>query len=170
MGFGFFSRFWPGRQQEPMQLNLELPPRKRKAPAPAPPEPEVLPGNFFFFEYFLELTLNGTTYPCQPASAGRLGRQVRWGCPLDALAKCFENPRIPWVDDPERGLLRRKIEAPGDVLGAEGLFGGKRYRFERILDPGKVMIVYALLNPETQTRIAYGFPRHAFVRTGTPKP
>jgi hypothetical protein len=46
-----------------------------------------------------------------------------------------------------------------DPAGVEGLFGGKRYRFEKILDAGKNQVVYRLICDEDQTRIAYGFPR-----------
>lgn len=51
------------------------------------------------------------------------------------------------------------------MLGAEGVIGRKLYRFKKVLETGKNVIVYALFNPETRTRGAYGFDRRIFVGT-----
>lgn len=50
-------------------------------------------------------------------------------------------------------------------LGSEGILGGKKYVFEQVLDLGKNQVTYSLLNPETRTRIAYGFSRKLFEGT-----
>jgi hypothetical protein len=69
--------------------------------------------------------------------------------------------QIDWVDDPERGIGARHIERPEDMLGAEGMLQVHRFRFERILDLGNNVVVYALFNPDKQMRMAYGFNRDA---------
>ena len=74
-------------------------------------------------------------------------------------------PRVPWIDDPKTGLSQRTIQSAEDLLGAEGILGGKKYVFEQVLDLGKNQVTYSLYSPETGTRIAYGFARQLFEGT-----
>jgi hypothetical protein len=124
----------------------------------------VLPGNFYFLPFFVELTLGDTVYPGYPKIAVfDTGRQMmRWGSKLEWSAPLPDSPKAPWIDDPELGVARRALTSVEDVLGAEGTIGGRRYRFETVLDQGNNITVYGLYNPETNTRTAYGFDKRVF--------
>ena len=87
---------------------------------------------------------------------------------LPSLPMCSEscgNPaflvriktRMPWVDDPERGVGSKTLERVEDVSGAEGMIGGKLVRFEKILEVGENQVVYGLHCPSMDCRLAYGF-------------
>jgi hypothetical protein len=117
-----------------------------------------------FFPFFVELTLGDTVYSGHPKSAiFDTGRQVmRWGSKMEWSAPLPDSPKVPWIDDPELGVARRQLTSIEDVLGAEGTIGGKRYRFETILDQGNNITVYGLYNAETNTRTAYGFDKKIF--------
>jgi len=127
---------------------------------------ELVPGNYYFFELFIEIEINGATHLGYPKRAIRdMGTNpplVRWGSPMNL---CWPDPKIPrvkWMDVPTKGLSGRTITSPEDVLGAEGMVGDKTYRFEQILDMGKNVVVFSLSCPENHTRTAYGFSRDMF--------
>jgi hypothetical protein len=129
-----------------------------------------VPGNYFSFELFIEITIGGTTHLGYPKRAIRdVGKRppvVVWGSPAQLV---WPNPailRVPWIDDPKRGLTGRAMTSPEDFLGAEGTLGDKRYRFEKILDAGKNQVVYSLFCDQNRTRIAYGFSRDLFKVAG----
>ncbi|WP_263352725.1 hypothetical protein [Acidicapsa acidisoli] len=152
-----------GWRGAPIQLNLKPPPRKETRPA-SPPQPATpVPGNFFYFEVFIELKLGGAVYIGYPKVAIRSSNnEVRWGSKMEFSWPDPSKPHAPWIDDPERGIAHRTLDSVEDVLGAEGTIGGRRYRFETILELGNNVIVYGLYNPETRTRTAYGFSRGVF--------
>ncbi len=165
-----FTRFWKRwvRSSGPTRLNLEVPRVAPAKPAPSRPatpsrEPDVIPGNFQFFDMFLQFPIGGTVYIGSPKVAMRdmISKEVRWGSKVEHLAPGPDSLQIPWVDDPQRGIGVRQISKPEDILGAEGMVAQHRLRFERILDMGANVVVYALLNPEHQFRMAYGFHREA---------
>jgi|SRR5271156_4277960 len=127
---------------------------------------ELVPGNYYFFELFIEIKINGITHLGYPQRAIRdMGTNpplIRWCSPTKL---CWPNPAVPrgqWIDVPTKGLSERTIASPEDVLGAEGKVGDKTYLFERILDAGKHKVVFRLFCPENQTSTAYGFPREMF--------
>jgi hypothetical protein len=150
----------------PIGLNLSPPPLKQ-APDRAD-SPELVPGNYFNFEFFIELTLGGVAhlgYPKQPIRDLGTPSVIRWGSPIQLAYPNPSVPRVPWIDDPKTGLSHRKIQSAEDLLGSEGILGGKKYVFEQVLDLGKNQVTYSLFNPETRTRIAYGFSRKLFQGT-----
>ncbi len=130
------------------------------------PSPQDLPGNYFFFELFIEISVGGVSYLGYPKQAIRdLGCTppvLRWASPIKLAYPDPAVPRLPWIDDPITGLLQRTINSPEDVLGSEGLVGGRKYRFEKILQETKGQIVYSLFNDASKTRIAYAFSREMF--------
>jgi hypothetical protein len=168
---GFFKRLWKrptASSVGPIRLNLEPP--DATAPQPRPPMPgapskqgELVPGNFFLFEMFLLVSIAGKVHIGSPKVPIRntLTGEVRWGSKPQHSYPQPDSVQIPWLDDPERGIGARQIAKPEDMLGAEGRLGDHRFRFERILDLGRNVVVYALLNPDKQTRMAYGFNRDA---------
>jgi len=145
----------------PIQLKLPPPAIKRPQGGPAPEEP--LPGNYYLLEIFLEITLGGVTYLAQPKrplrDMGKTPPVIVWGT---SLHFSFPNPAMPrmrWSDDPKNGVSRQLITSPEDLLGAEGLFGGRKYHFEKILQVTQHQVVYSLLCAENQSRLAYALPR-----------
>jgi hypothetical protein len=127
---------------------------------------ELVPGNYYFFEFFLEVEIDKVTHLGYPMQAirdvGTTPPLIRWCSPLKL---CWPDPKIPrakWIDVPAKGLSQRTITSPEDVLGAEGMVGDKTYRFQQILDEGKHKVVFSLFCPENQTRTAYGFSRDMF--------
>lgn len=131
---------------------------------PVAPRPDLIPGNFFSFEFFIELKIGDVVrvgYPkvcIRDTSTGVL----RWGSKAEWSWPDPSKMRIAWVDDEQRGLSQRTLASVEDVLGAEGKIGDMRLRFEKILDLGRSQIVYALYCPEKNIRLAYGFDRLAF--------
>ena len=127
---------------------------------------ELVPGNYYFFEFFIEIQIDKVTHLGYPKQAirdtGTTPPTVRWGSPLKL---CWPDPAIPrakWIDVPTKGLSGRTVKSPEDVLGTEGMVGDKSYHFEKILDAGKNQVVFSLFCPENQTRTAYGFSRDMF--------
>ena len=156
----------------PLQLNLPSPPpRPPQRQKPQPPA-ERVPGNFFTFTFILDIEISGVVHAGLPKLALRnsITGQVRWGESLSNLRPDPNRPRISWIDDPVRGVNQRTLENPEDVLGAEGTLGGKRIRFERILDLGRNVVVYALFCPDQNFRIAYGWNREVFQPGYVPAP
>jgi hypothetical protein len=168
---GFLKRLWKlsaGSSSSPIQLNLEPPkaaPEQPRQPRPvsSPNQGERVPGNFYRFEMFLQVPIDGTVHigsPKVPIRDARSG-EVSWASKLEHLYPGPNSVQIPWIDHPERGISAREIRKPEDILGAEGRLGEHRFRFERILELGRSVVVYALLNPDKQMRMAYGFNREA---------
>jgi hypothetical protein len=127
-----------------------------------------VPGNHFNLEFFIELTLGGVAHLGYPKHAIRdLGTPsvVRWGSPIALAYPNPSIPHLPWIDDPKTGLSQRKIQSAEDLIGAEGILGGRKYVFEQVLDLGKNQVTYSLFNLETRSRIAYGFSRQLFEGT-----
>ena len=128
--------------------------------------PELVPDNYYFFRFFIEIEINRVAHLGYPMQAirdmGTTPPLIRWCSPVKL---CWPDPTIPrakWSDVPTKGLSGRIIASPEDVLGAEGMVGDKTYRFEQILDAGKNKVVFSLFCPENQTRTAYGFSRDMF--------
>jgi hypothetical protein len=145
----------------PVKLDLSQPPRRQIQNAVKMPEATRIPGNYFRFEVLLELTLGDKVHIGIPADAFRdpSTLNVRWGCRTDFIMPGATFPRGPWVDDPVLGIAQRKVSSPEDLLGAQGTFGGRHYRFEKILTSGPNVVVYSLYDPKGGTRTAYGFLR-----------
>ena len=130
--------------------------------------PDRVPGNFYFFRFWVELQANGKTYVGLPKQAIRQSKadgttEVRWGSPVDLA---WPNPNVAhaqWVGDPKTGVASLRLWKPEDLVGAEGNLGDRKFRFEAILDAGKNQIVYSLFCEQGQFRIAFGFPRDMFV-------
>jgi hypothetical protein len=142
--------------------------RVEEGSMPENASPERVPGNFYFFEMFIEIAMDGTTYLGYPKLAirdvGQAPPVIRWGSSPKLSWPNPAIPRVPWIDVPAKGLSGRTIKSPEDMLGAEGMVGNKNYRFDQILDAGKNQVVFSLFCPENQTRTAYGFSRDMFQR------
>ena len=125
-----------------------------------------IPGNFYLFEVFIEVTVDGEVhlgYPKTPIrDIGKTPPVLVWGSRIDLSYPKDATSRVRWVDDSRNGLFMRPHHVPEDWLGAEGAIGNMRLCFERILQSGKNQVVYSLLNPELGIRIAYGFSRKIF--------
>ncbi|MBB5059955.1 hypothetical protein HDF16_004689 [Granulicella aggregans] len=142
-------------------------PSATEAKTPAKSLPERPPGNFYSFEFFIELEFRGVVnlgYPKVPLRDMRTG-VVRWGSSMEWSWPDPAKTRARWQDDAEAGLLQRSIEHPEDALGAEGSIGEIRLTFDALLDKGENQVVYALYCPEKQIRLAYGFDRTLFEPT-----
>jgi hypothetical protein len=148
----------------PIHLNLPPPP---KHTADRDVSPGLVPGNYFKFKFFIELTLGGATHLGYPKEALRVGTPpvIHWGSPIELSYPNPSIPRVPWIDDPKSALLQRKLQSAEDLLGAEGILGGNKYVFEQVLELGKNQVIYSLFAPDTRTRIAYGFARELFEGT-----
>ena len=135
----------------------------------APHLPELVPGNYYSFDFLVEITNKGTSYtghPCRAILHIVDGHHVTsWGGDIKYLAPTPAIACIAWIDDPEKGLSQRQLSIPEDLIGAEGIIGGKRCIFERILDLGKNVVVYSIYFYEQQFRVAYGFHRDMFMAT-----
>jgi hypothetical protein len=137
--------------------------------------PERVPGNFYFFKMFIEITIDGKAYVGCPKQAirirtiGRTTPVIRWGSPVELAWPNPAFPRARWVDEPFKGLAGRNIYSAEDLLGATGTLGGKKCCFESILEVGKNQVVFSLFCPEDQTRIGYGFPRQIFAVRADPE-
>lgn len=135
--------------------------------------PARVPGNFYFFKMFIEITIDGKAYVGCPKQAirdiGKTPPVVRWGSPVELAWPNPAFPRVLWVDEPFKGLAGRNICSAEDLLGAEGTVGGKKCCFESILDVGKNQVVFSLFCPQDQTRMAYGFPRQMFAGRADPE-
>jgi hypothetical protein len=133
---------------------------------PKDASPERVPGNYYSFEMFIEITTRGVTHLGYPKQAirdiGKTSPVIRWGSSLKLSWPNPAVPRAPWIDVPNKGLAGRILASPEDILGAEGMLGNKLYRFHQILNVGKNQVVFSLFCPENQTRIAYGFSRDMF--------
>ncbi len=168
--FGNLIRKWRSASAQPSLLpapsDKSVPePIKRGSERPVA-APEFVPGNYYSFEFFIEITIGGKTHLGYPQKAirdiGKTPPVTVWGTPLKFA---WPNPailRVPWIDDPKKGLTGRTMTGREDLLGAEGTLGDKTYRFETILDAGKNQVVYSLFCDQNQTRIAYGFSRDMF--------
>jgi hypothetical protein len=91
---------------------------------------------------------------------------IRWATITDFQLADPPHPTLHWIDDPQRGIGQRKIERIEDLLGAEGMIQKYRYRFEQILGSSPTWVVYALLNPESASRLAYSFKRECIEGEG----
>jgi hypothetical protein len=89
---------------------------------------------------------------------------TRWGAAVKYLMPTSAIVRTPWIDDPEKGISRRELYVPEDLIGAEGIIGDKRCFFEQILDLGNNIVVYSIYCYEQQFRLAYGFSRDMFIK------
>ncbi len=126
--------------------------------------PTYPPGNFYSFDFFIEVQLREIVnigYPKVPLRDMTSGN-IRWGSKMEWSWPDPSKPRQCWIDDEQAGLAQRRLEQPEDALGAEGRIGDMRLRFEQILDLGENQIVYALYCPDKQIRLAYGFNRLLF--------
>jgi hypothetical protein len=136
-----------------------------------PGSPEILP-NYRFFNFFIAVTIGGVAhlaYPKRPVrDVGKNPPVIRWGTPVELAVRDSAIRRVHWVDDSLNGLSGRTITSPEDLLGAEGVVGNRKYRFELILEVGKNQVVYGLFCNENQTRVAYGFSRKLFMKIPTP--
>jgi hypothetical protein len=83
----------------------------------------------------------------------------RWASPLKLAVPDPSIARMRWTDDPKTGLAQRTITCAQDLLGAEGVVGQRKVRFEKILQETKNQVVYSLYNEDSQFRIAYAFSR-----------
>lgn len=141
--------------------------RHRETLMPKDAPPQLVPGNYYSFEMFIEIAIGGKTYLGYPKLAirdiGKTPPVIRWGSSPKLAWPNPAIPRAPWIDVPNKGLGGRTITSPEDVLGAEGMVGNKRCRFEQILEVGKNQVVFSLFCPQDQTRIAYGFSRDMFL-------
>ena len=142
---------------------------KRSSERPVSP-PELVPGNYHSFDFFIEIRIAGTTHLGYPKRALRDTRTISpvtvWGTPLDLSWPNPKIPRVPWIDDLQKGLTGT-MTSPEELLGVEGMLGDVRYRFEKILDAGENQVVYSLICDQNQTRIAYGFSRELFKAVGS---
>ncbi|RXH57755.1 hypothetical protein [Granulicella sibirica] len=166
----FLKRLFGGISKEPPSLSI-LPPASsmpRKVPpatvpaSPPPRKPNLVPGNFYQFEFYIDLEIKGVVHIGYPKICIRTSHAIRWGSTTQWSYPTEGQSRIRWVDDPERGLATRNLEHIEDALGAEGRIGDMRLRFEKVLDLGDNVIVYALFCPEKNIRLAYGFDRIIF--------
>jgi hypothetical protein len=130
-------------------------------------KPDLVPGNFLSFEFFIELKVGDRVHLGYPKIPVRntTTKLVRWGSNVEWAWPNPSKARVPWIDDDQRGVTHRTLASVEDVLGAEGMIGGKLMRFERILDLGRNQIVYALYCPTHNFRMAYGFDRLIFEPT-----
>lgn len=154
-----------------MRKQADSPPSQPSQGPPQGPLPSgPIPGNYYFFELLIEITVGGVVHLGLPKRAlhnvGKNPPVLQWGTPIELACPLPSTPRVRWIDDPIIGVSRRPLTAPEDWLGAEGIFGGRKYRFEQILHKGKNQVVYSLFNPDTSSRIAYGFPLTIFARAG----
>lgn len=135
--------------------------------ASAPRLPELVPGSYYSFDFLVEIKNKGSSYIGHPCRAIRHvvdGRHVtNWGADIKYLAPTEAIARIAWIDDPEKGLSQRELSIPEHLIGAQGIIGGKRCIFERILDLGINVVVYSIYFYEQQFRVAYGFHRDMFM-------
>ena len=142
------------------------PPQPAQLRSEEPASPKLIPGNYYFVELLIEMTVGGVVHLGLPKrlinDVGKNPPVQRWGTPIELAYPQPSTPRMRWIDDPTTGLSRRSLTAPEDWLGAEGMVGGRRYRFEQILEKGQNQVVFSLFNPDDSTRIAYGFPRAIF--------
>jgi hypothetical protein len=127
--------------------------------------PELVPGNYYSFKFFIEITIGGTTHLGYPKQAirdmGKTPPVTVWGSQVELAWPNPAIPRVPWIDNGKKDLTG--LTSPEDLLGAEGTLGDHTtYRFEKILDVGKNQVVYSLLCDQNRTRIAYGFSRDLF--------
>jgi hypothetical protein len=157
----------------PVQLSVVPPLSEGPKPNAARPQPGVapqrrlFPGNFYEFEFFIELKIGDVVhigYPKAALTENSTGR-VRWGSKIEWSWPDPNKCRVAWIDDEQRGFTHRILRTAEDALGAEGQIGDMRLRFEKILDLGKNQIVYALYCPEKNIRLAYGFARTVFEPT-----
>jgi hypothetical protein len=148
-------------QHQPNKLKADL-----TSEAIASPLSDRPPGNYYLFDFLLEITNKGKTYLGHPCVALRLvtgGHPViRWGTDPKYLVPTSAIAHIPWLDDPEKGFSQRELVVPEDLISGEGTIGGKRYFFEQILDLGNNVVVYSIYSYVQQFRIAYGFSRDMF--------
>lgn len=161
---GWFRKIMRKCRRVPTDLNLR-PVATTRGPGDLA-SAAVLPGNYYFVEAHVRINIGGVTHlgAAMQAIYDTQSKPplIRWGMPLTPALATRTSADVLWTEDPENGLSLRKITAPGDLLGAEGLLGGKKYRFEQILQDGKNVVVYALISDENQTRVAYGFGRELF--------
>jgi hypothetical protein len=125
----------------------------------APTEP--IPGNFYSFNFVIEVTIKGVVHTGYKVECFRnpTSGEVRWG------TLTINDPgvvKVLWMDDQQNGLASRKLEKPEDALGAEGSVGNLRLQFERILQLSRNFVVYALYSRDRNIRLAYGFERRIF--------
>jgi hypothetical protein len=170
MPSGFLKRILDigkSNTEEPVRPAVAGPPISSPAISSRPEDAAQgtpLPGNFYSFEFFIELTLGDAVHLGYPKFCIRYTSTglVRWGSKIEWAWPDPAKRRIAWLDDEHKGLKNKSLTTPDDALGAEGAIGDMRLRFERILDYGKNQIVYALYCPEKNIRLAYGFDRGIF--------
>lgn len=148
----------------PAPIHLNLPPPPKHTPDG---DAELVPGNYFKFNFFIEITLGEVTYlgyPKEPLRVAGTPPVIHWGSRMELSYPNPSIPRVPWIEDPKTGLSQRTILSAEDLLGAEGRLGDKKYVFEQVLYLGKNQVTYSLFSPDTRTRIAYGFARELVER------
>jgi|SRR6516162_2433125 len=139
-------------------------------PQPRPlvePRPDLVAGNFYSFDFFIELKINDVVHLGYPKVCIRdmMTGELRWGSRADWAFPDPAKLRAAWTDDEQRGFTKTTIAKPDDAIGAEGRIGDMHLRFEKILELGRNQIVYALYCPEKNIRLAYGFGRTIFEPT-----
>jgi hypothetical protein len=132
---------------------------------PAPRLPDRVPGNYYSFDFLVEITNKGETYIGHPCVAIRdvVSGQTSWGADVKYLAPTSAIARTNWIDDPEKGISQRELYVPEDLIGAAGIIGGKRCFCEQILHLGNDIVVYSIYCHDQQFRLAYGFRRNMFI-------
>jgi hypothetical protein len=176
MPSNFLKRLFGGISKAPASLSILPPvsPMPRKVPlATVPPSPpprkaDLVPGNFYQFEFYIDLEIKGVVHVGYPKICIRTSDAIRWGSTTQWSYPSEGQDKVPWIDDPEYGLGPRNLVHVEDALGAEGRIGDMRLRFEKVLDLGDNVIVYSLFCPEKNIRLAYGFHRQAFEPTHLP--
>jgi hypothetical protein len=159
-------------QPGPGQLDVQPTPAKPASVNVVAPKPT--PGNYYFFEFLIEIIVEGVTYLGYPKTAindlGVTPPALRWASPLKLALPDPSMSRMRWIDDPKTGLAQRAITCAQGLLGAEGIVGQRKLRFEGILQETKNQVVYSLYNEDGQFRIAYAFPRELFAGPKAPSP
>lgn len=131
------------------------------------PRMNLVPGNFYSFDFFIELKINDVVHVGYPKVCIRDMKtgELRWGSRADWAFPDPAKPRAAWTDDEQRGFTKITPAKPEDPIGAESRIGDMHLCFERILELGRNQIVYALYSPEKNIRLAYGFDRTIFEPT-----
>ena len=133
-----------------------------------PASPQEQPaGNFYLFQFFIVITLDGVEYVGIPKQAirdtGKSPPTVVWGTRIDRCLPKEDKDKVRWIDDLTNGLVRRPRRSPEDWLGAEGSLGDDmKLVIDGILQTGKNEVLFSLFNPQRRIRIAYGFSLKIF--------
>ena len=161
----FWTNLFGRKQQRDAAIVSEAKPVSEPSTQEKPQTDQTdrrVPGNFYVFEFFIEVQLDDAEHLGCPCSAIETDDGIRWGSKIEWVVPDPSKPRARWVDGLRNGLTSRTLKSPEDALGAEGTIGDMHVRFESILDAGKNQIVYALYCPERDIRMAFGFARSMF--------